>query len=116
MQGTLTMRRRSTVVIAVAGLVAAGVAAAGAIWSTHTGAPARPETAAAAPGWRLALDARSAALNQRYGLGGATQDPAATSTPTWYAALTVRSAALDRRYASASTPSRQQPRPGGSPR
>jgi hypothetical protein len=92
MQGTLTMRRRSRVVIA------AGVTAAGALWSTHTGAPARPETAAAAPGWRVALDARSAALNQRYGLGGATQDPAATSTPTWYTALTMRSAALDRRY------------------
>jgi hypothetical protein len=104
MQGTLTMRRRSTVVIAVAVLLAAGVTAAGAIWSTRTGAPARPETAAAVPGWRVALDARSAALNQRYGLGGAAQGPAATSSPEWYTALMVRSAALNRKYAVTGTP------------
>jgi hypothetical protein len=85
--------------MAAVGVVAAGVATAGAIWSTDTGSRSGPSVAsrAPAPGWQIALNTRSAALNQRYGLGDAHGSPAAPRQD-WYTALTARSAALDRTY------------------
>jgi hypothetical protein len=44
-------------------------------------------------GWRMALEARSEALNEQYGLG-----VVATSEPSWMSALRLRSEALNRQY------------------
>jgi hypothetical protein len=43
--------------------------------------------------WREALEARSQALNEQYGLG-----VVATSEPSWMSALRLRSEALNRQY------------------
>jgi hypothetical protein len=104
MQGTLTMHRRSVAAIAIAAVVAAGVTMAVVIRSVDTGAPAKPAavTQAATPGWQVGLEARSAALNERYGLGAAAE-PTATG-PGWYTALMARSAALNRKYAVTGAP------------
>ena len=52
-------------------------------------------------GWRNALEARSEALNQQYGLGASapvTAGSVATSEPAWMRALRLRSEALNRQY------------------
>jgi hypothetical protein len=99
MQATLTIRRHSTVAIAVASVIVAGVAAAGVISSTHTTPRAGSGVSHSSdPGWQVALNARSAALNQRYGLGGAAQGSAVARTPARSTALMARSDALDRKY------------------
>ena len=51
--------------------------------------------------WRKALEARSEALNERYGLGAyapVTGGSVATSEPSWMRALRLRSEALNRQY------------------
>jgi hypothetical protein len=51
--------------------------------------------------WRKALEARSEALNERYGLGAyapVTTRSVATSEPSWMRALRLRSEALNRQY------------------
>ena len=51
--------------------------------------------------WRKALEARSEALNEQYGLGAyapLTAGSVATSEPSWMRALRLRSEALNRRY------------------
>ena len=69
-------------VASVAALIGAGAAAAN-----------------GTPDWRDALDARSAALNEKYGLGKyARQTARAASTPDWLAALNARSDALNRQF------------------
>jgi hypothetical protein len=45
-----------------------------------------------------ALMARSAALNEKYGLGNDLQAPAGENGPAWLSALMARSAALNRKY------------------
>lgn len=51
------------------------------------------------PGWLAALNARSVALNRRYGLGEyARQGAQHVATPDWLLALNARSEALNRRY------------------
>ena len=51
--------------------------------------------------WRKALEARSDALNEQYGLGAyapVTAGSVATSGPSWMRALRLRSEALNRQY------------------
>ena len=51
--------------------------------------------------WRKALEARSEALNERYGLGAyalVAGGSVATSAPSWMRALRLRSEALNRHY------------------
>ena len=51
--------------------------------------------------WRTALETRSEALNQRYGLGTyapVTGGRGASSEPAWMRALRLRSEALNRQY------------------
>jgi hypothetical protein len=49
--------------------------------------------------WRDALDARSAALNERYGLGGdAARRTLGVPGPGWLQGLTARSDAMNRAY------------------
>ena len=55
-------------------------------------------TGAAEPPWLEALNARSEALNQQYGLGSEVREPARTAAPAWLRALMIRSDALNRQY------------------
>jgi hypothetical protein len=51
--------------------------------------------------WRNALEARSEALNERYGLGSdapVVAESLATSEPSWMRALRIRSEALNNQY------------------
>jgi hypothetical protein len=51
--------------------------------------------------WRKALEARSEALNDQYGLGAyapSTAGSVATSEPSWMSAQRLRSEALNRQY------------------
>ncbi|HYI75456.1 MAG TPA: hypothetical protein VEW90_09305 [Gaiellaceae bacterium] len=48
--------------------------------------------------WKRALEARSEALNEQYGLGAHAPVVAATSEPAWERALRLRSEALNRQY------------------
>ena len=51
--------------------------------------------------WRKALEARSEALNEQYGLGAYAPvigRPVATSEPSWMRALRLRSEALNRQH------------------
>ena len=51
--------------------------------------------------WRKALEARSEALNEQYGLGAhapVTARSVATSEPSWMRALRLRSEALNKQY------------------
>ena len=51
--------------------------------------------------WRKALEARSEALNEQYGLGAyapVTAGSVATSEPSWMRALRLRSEALNKQY------------------
>ena len=51
--------------------------------------------------WRTALEARSEALNEQYGLGAnapVTAVSVATSGPPWMRALRLRSEALNKQY------------------
>jgi hypothetical protein len=54
------------------------------------------------PQWKQALEARSEALNEQYGLGVhvpiAARSAVATSEPTWIRALRLRSEALNRQH------------------
>jgi hypothetical protein len=51
------------------------------------------------PDWRDALDARSAALNERYGLGAdAGRRTLGVPGPDWLQGLTARSDAMNREY------------------
>ena len=80
--------------VAVAGALGSGAATADATVAAGTGAgtAATPITATSTAGASAALEARSEALNQEYGLG-ATGDAAAAS-----AALEARSEALNQEY------------------
>jgi hypothetical protein len=57
-----------------------------------------------APAWQKALHARSAALNQKYGLGDRASAPLTASSlssvaqPDWLRALQLRSEAMNHRY------------------
>src|SRR4029077_16660062 len=57
-----------------------------------------------APAWQKALHARSAALNQKYGLGHRASAPLSASSvssvaqPDWLRALQLRSEAMNHRY------------------
>jgi hypothetical protein len=71
------------------------------------------------PGWRTALEIRSDALNQKYGLGRyAVRKAAATATttqPEWLRALEERSAALDQKYGLGATTAHEQGSAGPTP-
>lgn len=54
--------------------------------------------AAAEPPWMNALNARSEALNELYGLGSNARNPAGAMTPAWLRALMIRSDGLNRLY------------------
>ena len=54
---------------------------------------------AAGPDWRVALNARSDAMNRYYGLGEYSRHGArSASSPDWLVALNARSDALNRTY------------------
>jgi len=77
----MNVRRSGIAILAAAIVVAIGAGAA----------------PAGEPQWLTALNARSEALNARYGLG--EHAPSASSTePAWLRALAIRSDALNRRY------------------
>ena len=67
--------------------------------------------------WRKALEARSEALNEQYGLGVhaplSAGSAEATSEPAWTRALRLRSAALNRRYGLGAWQYRTTPAPLG---
>ena len=67
--------------------------------------------------WRKALEARSEALNEQYGLGAnapATSGGAdATSEPSWMRALRLRSEGLNRQYGLGAWELRTSPAPHG---
>jgi hypothetical protein len=50
------------------------------------------------PGWRKALNARSEALNLKYGLGGTTIRTLSVASPEWQQGLRARSEGLNRAY------------------
>lgn len=66
--------------------------------------------------WRKALEARSEALNEQYGLGEhapATAAAAATSEPAYVRALRLRSEALNRQYGLGAWELKTSPAPAG---
>ena len=66
--------------------------------------------------WKKALEARSEALNERYGLGVYAPDAGsavATSEQPWVRALRLRSEALDRQYGLGEWEFRMSPAPQG---
>jgi hypothetical protein len=67
--------------------------------------------------WRTALEARSEALNEQYGLGVhapvSAGSAGATSEPAWERALRLRSEALNRRYGLGGWQLRTSPAPQG---
>ena len=67
--------------------------------------------------WRKALEARSEALNEQYGLGAyapvTAGSDAATSEPAWVRALRLRSEALNRQYGLGVWEFRTSPAPQG---
>jgi hypothetical protein len=68
-----------------------------------------------APDWLDALNARSAALNERHGLGNdAGRRPLGTPGPDWLQALMARSDAMNRKYA-LGTHARETARSSSSP-
>jgi len=60
-------------------------------------------------GWYKALNARSEALNQRYGLGDYARTVSQSNAPAWLQALNARSEALNRRYGLATNAGAQTP-------
>lgn len=50
------------------------------------------------PPWLKALNARSEALNEKYGLGDSARSTARADSPAWQRALIIRSDALNRKY------------------
>ena len=76
-------------------LVITFVAVASVSAAIGAGAAATDDT----PAWLDALNARSAALNERYGLGGeTTRRTLETPGPDWLQALMARSDAMNREY------------------
>jgi hypothetical protein len=69
------------------------------------------------PQWKKALEARSEALNEQYGLGVhapvAAGTAVATSEPAWIRALRLRSEALNRQYGLGAWEFRTSPAPQG---
>ena len=67
--------------------------------------------------WRKALEARSEALNEQYGLGVhapvSAGSAVATSEPAWARALRLRSEALNKRYSLGEWQFRTSPAPQG---
>lgn len=67
--------------------------------------------------WKKALEARSEALNEQYGLGAyapvAAASAVATSEPAWVRALRLRSEALNRQYGLGEWEFRMSPAPQG---
>ena len=66
--------------------------------------------------WRKALEARSGALNEQYGLGAhasVTRGHVATSEPSWMRALRLRSEALNRQHGLGAWALRTSPAPLG---
>ena len=67
--------------------------------------------------WKKALEARSEALNEHYGLGAhapvTAGSAAATSEPAWVRALRLRSEALNRQYGLGAWELRTSPAPVG---
>ena len=117
MQATIVTSRRHATTLACIALVAVGVTAT-VVWSTQAADPSalvRPAAIASGaldangvglqtppgigPNARVsALMARSAALNEKYGLGKDLQTPAGENAPVWLSALMARSAALNHKY------------------
>lgn len=89
------------VVLAIVAMVASGVAMSG----------------GGEEQWKQALEARSEALNEQYGLGVHAPVTAGsavqTSEPTWMRALRLRSEALNRQYSLGKWQLRTSPAPQG---